>query len=37
MGRPSLLIGGARKTAEGAVSATIAGNCVKVMRGTLEI
>ena len=37
MGRPSLLIGGARKTAEGAVLATVAGNCVPVMRGTLEI
>ncbi len=37
MGRPSLLIGGARKTAEGAVLATIAGDCVPVMRGTLEI
>ena len=37
MGRPSLLIGGARKTAEGAVLATIAGNCVPVMRGTLEV
>ena len=37
MGRPSLLIGGARKTAEGAVTATVAGNCVPVMRGTLEI
>jgi trans-2,3-dihydro-3-hydroxyanthranilate isomerase len=37
MGRPSLLIGGARKTAEGAVLATVAGNCVPVMRGTLEV
>ena len=37
MGRPSLLIGGARKTAEGAVLATIAGNCVPVMRGTLTV
>ncbi len=37
MGRPSLLIGGARKTAEGAVLATIAGSCVPVMRGTLEV
>ncbi len=37
MGRPSLLIGGARKTAEGAVLATIAGNCVPVMRGRLEV
>lgn len=37
MGRPSLLIGGARKTAEGGVTATIAGSCVPVMRGKLEI
>ena len=37
MGRPSVLVGGARKTAEGGVTATIAGNCVPVMRGTLEI
>ena len=37
MGRPSLLIGGARKTAEGAVLATVAGSCVPVMRGTLEV
>ncbi len=37
MDRPSLLIGGARKTAEGAVLATIAGNCLPVMRGTLEL
>lgn len=37
MGRPSLLIGGARKTAEGAVSATIAGHCVPVMRGSLDV
>ena len=37
MGRPSLLIGGARKTAEGAVLATVAGSCVPVMRGKLEI
>ena len=37
MGRPSLLIGGARKTAEGAVLATVAGSCVRVMRGTLEV
>jgi trans-2,3-dihydro-3-hydroxyanthranilate isomerase len=37
MGRPSLIIGGARKTAEGAVEATVAGNCVPVMRGTLEV
>jgi trans-2,3-dihydro-3-hydroxyanthranilate isomerase len=33
MGRPSRLLASARKTAEGPVSATIAGDCVKVMRG----
>jgi trans-2,3-dihydro-3-hydroxyanthranilate isomerase len=37
MGRPSLLIAGARKTAEGPVSATVAGNCVPVMRGTIQV
>ncbi len=37
MGRPSLIIGGARKTAEGAVLATVAGSCVPVMRGTLTV
>lgn len=36
MGRPSLLIAGARKTADGPVTATVAGNCVGVTRGTLE-
>jgi len=33
MGRPSRLLASARKTAEGPVEATIAGSCVKVMRG----
>jgi trans-2,3-dihydro-3-hydroxyanthranilate isomerase len=33
MGRPSRLFASARKTAEGPVEATIAGDCVKVMRG----
>jgi trans-2,3-dihydro-3-hydroxyanthranilate isomerase len=33
MGRPSRLLASARKTAEGPVEATIAGDCVKVMRG----
>jgi trans-2,3-dihydro-3-hydroxyanthranilate isomerase len=33
MGRPSRLLASARKTAEGPVEATIAGNCVPVMRG----
>ena len=37
MGRPSLLLASARKTAEGPVTATIAGSCVPVMRGTLEV
>jgi len=33
MGRPSRLLASARKTAEGPVEATIAGDCVQVMRG----
>jgi trans-2,3-dihydro-3-hydroxyanthranilate isomerase len=37
MGRPSLIIGGASKTAEGGVMATVAGSCVPMMRGTLEV
>lgn len=37
IGRPSLLIASGRKTAEGPVEATVAGNCVQVMRGTLEL
>lgn len=37
MGRPSQMIASARKTAEGLVRATIAGRCVPVMRGTLEV
>jgi trans-2,3-dihydro-3-hydroxyanthranilate isomerase len=37
MGRPSLLIASARKTAEGPVLATVAGSCVPVMRGTLAV
>lgn len=37
MGRPSQIIAGARKTAEGPVLATVAGSCVPVMRGTLEV
>ena len=37
MGRPSLLLASARKTAEGPVTATVAGSCVPVMRGTLEL
>jgi trans-2,3-dihydro-3-hydroxyanthranilate isomerase len=37
MGRPSQIIAGALKTAEGPVLATVAGSCVNVMRGTVEV
>ncbi len=37
MGRPSQIIASARKTAEGGVHAAIAGSCVPVTRGTLEL
>ena len=37
MGRPSQIIATASKTAEGAVLATVAGDCVPVMRGTVEL
>jgi trans-2,3-dihydro-3-hydroxyanthranilate isomerase len=37
MGRPSRIIAAARKTAEGPVTATVAGNCVPVMRGVVEL
>ena len=37
MGRTSQLIASARKTGEGPVLATVAGSCVSVMRGTLEV
>jgi trans-2,3-dihydro-3-hydroxyanthranilate isomerase len=37
MGRPSQIIAGARKTAEGPVLATVAGECVNVMRGYVEL
>ncbi|MGH7154666.1 MAG: PhzF family phenazine biosynthesis protein [Acetobacteraceae bacterium] len=37
MGRPSRIIASARKTGEGPVSASIAGDCVPVMRGWLEL
>ena len=37
MGRPSRITATARKTPEGPVLATVAGNCVPVMRGTLEV
>ncbi len=36
MGRPSVIIASARKTAEGPVYATVAGQCVPVSRGTLD-
>jgi trans-2,3-dihydro-3-hydroxyanthranilate isomerase len=36
MGRPSRIIASALKTGEGPVSATVAGECVPVMRGWLE-
>ncbi|MDR3536068.1 MAG: PhzF family phenazine biosynthesis protein [Acetobacteraceae bacterium] len=37
MGRPSQLIASASKTAEGAILATIAGSCVPMMEGKLEV
>jgi trans-2,3-dihydro-3-hydroxyanthranilate isomerase len=37
MGRPSLIIAAAVKTGEGPVSASVAGSCVPVMRGTLLV
>jgi trans-2,3-dihydro-3-hydroxyanthranilate isomerase len=37
MGRPSQIIATANKTAEGPVLATVAGSCVPVMRGTVEL
>jgi trans-2,3-dihydro-3-hydroxyanthranilate isomerase len=37
MGRPSRILASARKTAEGPVLATVAGNCVPMMQGTLEV
>jgi trans-2,3-dihydro-3-hydroxyanthranilate isomerase len=37
MGRPSQIIATARKTAEGPVTATVAGSCVPVLQGTVEI
>ena len=37
MGRPSQIIASARKTAEGPVSAGVAGTCVAVARGTLTV
>ncbi len=37
MGRPSLIIASAVKTGEGPVSASVAGTCVPMMRGTLQV
>ncbi len=37
MGRPSLIIASARKTAEGPVLATVEGNCVPVLKGSVEL
>lgn len=37
MGRPSRILATARKTAEGPVSATVAGACVPVLRGSVEL
>ncbi len=37
MGRPSQVIASARKTAEGPVLATVEGQCVPVLRGTIEM
>ena len=37
MGRPSLILASARKAVEGPVTASIAGDCVPVMQGTIEV
>ena len=37
MGRPSRIVATAQKTAEGPVTATVAGSCVPVLRGTVEL
>ena len=37
MGRPSKIVATGRKTAEGPVSATVAGSCVPVMKGVLDV
>jgi trans-2,3-dihydro-3-hydroxyanthranilate isomerase len=37
IGRPSRLLATARKTPEGPVEATVAGSCVSVMRGRVEV
>ncbi len=36
MGRPSRIVATARKTAEGPVTATVAGSCVPVLKGTVD-
>ncbi len=37
IGRPSQIVASARKTGDGPVLATVAGNCVPMMKGTLEV
>ena len=37
MGRPSRIIAAARKTGEDPVSATVAGDCVPVLRGWIDL
>jgi trans-2,3-dihydro-3-hydroxyanthranilate isomerase len=37
MGRPSLILASSRKEVEGPVTASIAGDCVPVMQGTIEV
>jgi trans-2,3-dihydro-3-hydroxyanthranilate isomerase len=37
MGRPSRIVATARKTAEGPVTATVAGSCVPVLKGAVEL
>jgi trans-2,3-dihydro-3-hydroxyanthranilate isomerase len=37
MGRPSVIIASARKTAEGPVLATVEGGCVPVLRGSVDL
>lgn len=37
MGRPSSILAGARKEADGPVTATVAGDCVPVLRGFLDL
>lgn len=37
MGRPSRIVAGARKEVDGPVTASVSGDCVTMMRGTLEL